>query len=187
MISVNSTPGGIEVSGYQIVLVPVQEHHLDLLRTWRNSDFVRQQMVNTQLINEAQQGAWFTKLKTDSSQQHWVVYYKDTPIGATNIRTSDNTPVSEAEELAPGLYIGEPKYQGNIIAFAPTLALYDYCFDYLKINALRAEVKQDNIAAMNYNKKLGYREVDRKDMVTLMVDRESYRADTTMIKRFLSR
>lgn len=187
MITIDNTPEGVHISGYQVTLKPVQSHHLKTLQTWRNSDFVRQQMVSTDIISDEQQQAWFASLQRDNSQQHWVVYYKDAPIGTTNIRTNDKSSIDSASQLSPGLYIGEPKYQGNILAFAPTLALYDFCFDCLKINTLQAQVKQENSAALNYNKKLGYQEIDRKDMVTLELDQARYQSETQMIKRLLSR
>lgn len=187
MISIDETPSGVQITGYQVTLKPIQSYHLNTLQTWRNSEFVRRQMVNTEMISDEQQLAWYANLQQDTSQQHWVVYYKDIPIGTTNIRTNDKSAINSASLLSPGLYIGEPKYQGNIVAFAPTLALYDYCFDCLKINTLQAQVKQENLAALNYNKKLGYQEVDRQDMVILELGEASYKSETHMIKRLLSR
>lgn len=193
MINVSGQPPRVTISGYQVTLEPVKEADIMQLRAWRNSEFVRHKMLSSETVSEAQQRTWFAKIQNDPQQSHWVVRYKGTPIGTTNLKTlvSDSAAtVFDAHALEPGLYIGEPAYQGNIIAFSPTLALYDYCFDYLKINELQATVKADNRSALNYNEKLGYEAVAKTDdggWVTFRITKARYEEATTTIKRFLSR
>lgn len=193
MVKVTGTLPQLTISGYQVSLEPLHENDIMQLRAWRNSEFVRHKMLSSDTITELQQRNWFSKIQNDPQQCHWVVRYKGAAIGTTNIKVpsdSSATSVSVAKALEPGLYIGEPTYQGNIIAFAPTLALYDYCFDYLNINTLQATVKADNRSALNYNEKLGYETVSRSDdecWITLCITKARYEEATTMIKRFLSR
>lgn len=193
MISVTGQASEVTISGYQVTLEPLKDTDIMQLRAWRNSDFVRHKMLSSDTITEAQQRAWFAKIKNDPHQCHWVVRYKGRAIGSTNVKTladSGAASVFASTELEPGLYIGEPAYQGNIIAFAPTLALYDYCFNYLKINALQATVKADNRSALNYNEKLGYETIAQTEgdgWITLRVTKVRYLEATAMIKRFLSR
>lgn len=188
MIEVSHTASGVIINGYQVRLRPIQSADMEQLRAWRNSDTVRRQMLNQSPISEQQQLAWFSKLQHDETQQHWVVEYKGTPIGSTNIRVSDSqSTIQDAKVLEAGLYIGEPKYQGNILAFAPTLALYDYCFNTLNIEAFKAVVLKTNRAALNYNEKLGYEITSQGDLVHLYLPSTQYERQTTMLKRFLSR
>ncbi len=183
----------VTLSGYQVTLEPLTEDVIMQLLAWRNSDFIRQKMVSSDTITEAQQRAWFNNVQADPHQCHWVVRYKGNPIGTTNLKTlagDSAASVFDAAVVEPGLYIGDPAYQGNILAFSPTLVLYDYCFDCLKINALQATVKADNHAALHYNEKLGYEMVaqsDDGDWITLRITRKDYKQATTSIKRFLSR
>lgn len=193
MIDIHGQPPKVSVSGYKVTLEPLEEADIMQLREWRNSDFIRHKMVSAETITEAQQREWFNKIKTDPQQCHWVVRYKGAAIGATNLKTlagDSAASVFRAEIVEPGLYIGEPAFQGNILAFSPTLALYDYCFDCLKIKTLQATVKADNHSALNYNKKLGYEAVAKSEdgrWTTLRITHKGYDDAATSIKRFLSR
>lgn len=175
------------IAGYKVSLEPISEQHLAQVRSWRNSSYVRTQMVTDSVISKAEHEAWFGKINKDPSQQHWIVNYKDTPIGVTNVRSLTGEPIDNEKSLEPGLYIGEPKFQGNIIAFSPSLALYDYCFNTLGINSLIAKVKYTNDAALNYNKKLGYSVVQQGELVSLALEPRDYEQSTVMLKRLLSR
>ncbi|RDV25046.1 GNAT family N-acetyltransferase [Alteromonas aestuariivivens] len=187
MIAVEPNKNGVIIRGYQVELIPLSSQHLGLLRKWRNSARVRLNMINSGQISEEQHQTWFDGLKSDPSQQHWVAYYKGIPFGATNLKAFAGKEIGSSAVLEPGLYVGHPKYQNNLIAFAPTLALYDYVFDLLKIRELQANVKSSNQAALNYNQKLGYKVVKRADLVTLSLLKTDYSNETKMIKGLLSR
>lgn len=177
-----------EISAYQVSLRPVAEQDLSLLRAWRNSDFVRENMVSTSLITAEQQSAWFKKISHDETQMHWVIEYRGQPIGSTNVKVPvSGETVFTARALEPGLYIGDEKYQGNILAFAPTLAMYDYCFTHFATNSFQAAVKQSNAAALKYNQQLGYEIINQDDFVHLRLQKEAYERQTVTLKSFLSR
>lgn len=188
MITVSDTPKGAIIEGYQVHLRPVSEQDLETLRQWRNSEHVARQMVSSEPISTEQQHAWFQKISRDPSQRHWVVEYKGVPIGATNVKTVVmNQTVDGADILEPGLYIGHPDYIGNMIAFAPTLALYDYCFERLATTRFRARVKPNNTAALKYNQQLGYEIVNQQDFAELHLHKEAYQRQTECLKQWLSR
>ena len=176
------------LSAYQVELLPMTQAHQGLLRSWRNQDEIRRQMLSDDLISEEQQQAWFKKTQLDPKQLHWVIKFRDQLIGATNVKSLETgNSVAEASLLEPGLYIGERRYQGNIIAFAPTLAMYDFCFDQLGTKRFRAVVKRSNQNALSYNQKLGYVIVEDEELMVLELDVENYRQATAPIKQFLSR
>ena len=176
------------IEAWQVTLRPLEEGDLDKLRQWRNSDYVREKMVSTSLITAEQQAAWFQKISHDPSQMHWIIEYKGRPVGSTNVKVPviGETVVS-ARVLEPGLYIGEPDYQGNILAFAPTLAMYDYCFSHFSVTEFSAAVKPDNDAALKYNRQLGYEISGQDDFVRLRLQKEVYQQQTVTLKSFLSR
>ncbi|MDC8830461.1 GNAT family N-acetyltransferase [Alteromonas gilva] len=179
------------INAYQVSLEPIQIEHQALLREWRNSPAVRAQMLSQSVISEEQQLAWFKQTRIDPKQLHWVVVYRDELIGSTNVKSLETgVPATQARLLEPGLYIGEPRYQGNIIAFAPTLAMYDYCFEQLNAECFRAVVKSTNSAALRYNQKLGYRQIgtaQQGTLCTLELTFDDYVQSTRQIKQFLSR
>lgn len=188
MINVSDHNTGVVIEGYQVTLRPVDVHDLVQLRQWRNQSSIRQQMLSDQEITQEQQQAWFAKMSSDPRQLHWVIEYRGKPIGSTNVKaTHIGQQVTTATVLEPGLYIGDTAYQGNMIAFAPTLAMYDYCFDYLAVEQFSAVVKRTNQAAINYNVKLGYQIVESGDLVSLQLQRDAYETQTKQIKQLLSR
>ncbi len=188
MIEVVNTEKGPIIQGFQVRLRPVEENDLERLRNWRNSASVRQQMLSTDFISDEQQLAWFKKIKRDVSQQHWVVEYKGQPIGATNVKARfHGDTVQSATVLEPGLYIGHPGYQGNIVAFAPTLALYDFCFSRYSVETFFAVVKAENTAALKYNAQLGYQVDKQHELIDLTLQKDTFERHTKVLRRLLSR
>ena len=188
MIDVKNTHLGPVLSGYQVVMRPVERDDLEMLRTWRNSQNVRQFMLSHSAISAEQQNAWFSKINRDSSQLHFVICYKGTIIGSANIKTHDNAgDINNSQVLEPGLYIGDERYRNNILAFAPTLLVNDYCFDFLHCTKLVAVVKADNKAALNYNAKLGYKIIKQDKLVEIELQKSAYEKQARTLKALLSR
>lgn len=177
----------LTLSGYQVILRPVTQNDLEMLRTWRNDPGVSRFMLSQERITQEQQRAWFKKVSRDPKQQHFIISYKDQPIGAANIRVLQGTDLQNATVIEPGLYIYEDKYRANLLTFAPTLLLNDFCFSQLGVKRLRAVVKSDNEAALNYNKKLGYRVVRKGLLVEIELDQLSYEQASKPLKGLLSR
>ena len=88
------------------------------------------------------------------------------------------------------MYIGETRYKNNILAFAPTLAMYDFCFSEFETQEFKAVVKATNTAAMHYNQKLGYKVVStdtEKSVIAMSLTYDDYQRSTTTLKQLLSR
>lgn len=177
-----------ELSGYGVIMSPVKSEQLELLRSWRNSAFIKAQMVSDEAITEQQQQQWFQHIQQRHDQQHFVIHYKNESIGAANLKSIDGLSIADSETLEPGIYIGDDRYRGNILAFAPSLLLLDYCFEDLRKPSLKAKVKTSNEAALNYNRKLGYQEVDiDNEFVLIELTYQQYVASTRILKNLLSR
>ena len=188
---------GFGLSGYGVTLLPVAEEHLEQLRCWRNDPAISEFMLTKEEITAEQQLSWFQSLAEKPYQKHFVISYKHKAIGAANIKEQYRQPITNKIEadnatselkLEPGIYLGEEKFRNNVLAFAPSLVLLDYCFDELKVMALHATMHRENTAALNYNQKLGYKVVDENDeWLSIMLAPEDYASATTAIKRFLSK
>ncbi|MAJ70883.1 MAG: GNAT family N-acetyltransferase [Alteromonadaceae bacterium TMED7] len=186
---ISDTPvNHFRLKAYQVELHPMAQTHQVLMRSWRNQDEIRQQMLSQECISEEQQQSWFKRTQYDPKQLHWVIEFRDTPIGATNVKSLETgKTVQQSAVLEPGLYIGDARYQGNIVAFAPTLAMYDFCFEQLGTQLFRAVVKHTNDKAMAYNRKLGYQLTESGELSVLELNYERYQQYTAPIKQFLSR
>jgi UDP-4-amino-4,6-dideoxy-N-acetyl-beta-L-altrosamine N-acetyltransferase len=182
----------MELSGYQVVLSEVTKGDIEMIRQWRNDPNVSQYMLSQNIISREQQRAWFKKIQRDPSQQHFVIHYKSLPIGVANIRACyQDESLCTARAVEPGLYIANEKYRNNILAFAPTLLLNDYCFEQLGCQQLKALVKADNAAALNYNAKLGYQfekaDENQSDLVAITLNKDDYQQHSVQLKALLSR
>lgn len=185
MITINADGG---ITGYQVTLKAITEADLEQIRQWRNSDFVRNKMISTERIEIEQQRAWFKKIQQDNTQLHWLIEYKNESIGVTNVRTVvKGQTVESAPMLEPGLYIGHERYHGNLIAFSPTLVMYDYCFAHFNVTQFKAIVKADNTAALKYNQQLGYEIICQGKYYELRLQRDAYERHTEKLKQLLSR
>lgn len=176
------------IEDYQVVLRPIVKSDIEQLRLWRNSATVQAHMLDQREITAAQQAEWFEKIQHDEREQHWLIFFRDKPIGSINLKCVDDSSVlGSAKTVFAGLYIGEPAYQANIIAFAPSLALYDFCFECLSVTRFKAVVKASNQAALNYNERLGYRVVGGDAEIEIVLDRAAYTESTGALKALLSR
>lgn len=179
------------LSGYKVTLKRVVRDDLEMLREWRNHDKIKAFMLSQENISAEQQVAWFEKIQQSNNQAHYVIYYKDEAIGSANIRAVNTDNLQTASVIEPGLYIFADQYRSNLLAFAPTLLLNDYCFNELQIEYLQAVVKADNHAALSYNQKLGYRRVEPKNnnkpVLTIQLRQADYENACKQIKGLLSR
>ncbi len=169
-----------EINAYKLRLRQVTVCDLELLRTWRNSSEIRKNMLSQSIISTAEQKKWFQKISIQQKNQqafHFVVEYKDKPVGYANFNY---------ENRQTGLYIGEEKYRGTILAFCLALALLDFVFFQLCEKELEAIVLSQNQAAIRFNKKLGYQIVSEiEDIVTMHLTKERYLQGKNELKKII--
>lgn len=157
------------IQAYKVTLREVCQDDLEMLRNWRNMPEIRFNMINQEVISSEQQQNWFSDLH-ETNQQHFVVEYKGQAIGYANFK-----PDEKGNGGQTGLYIGNKKYKGTILAFCLALALLDYVFMELKVNHLEADVFSHNKAALRFNEQLGYsREQERDGLITMKLTIDDY-------------
>ncbi|WP_100655834.1 GNAT family N-acetyltransferase [Alteromonas flava] len=174
--------------GYQVTLRNVEVSDLEQLRAWRNSEHVKRFMLTTNNISCEQQHAWFEHIGRATNQIHFVIEYRGGAIGSCNIKTrGQGVDINNAEHFELGLYIGDQRYAGNLVAFSPTLVMNDYCFSELNAKLLHAVVKSDNVAALRYNEQLGYTVTQQGDLVDLILTEQNYAHHAKGLKALLKR
>jgi RimJ/RimL family protein N-acetyltransferase len=178
----------LKLQGYQVELRAIKEEDLERVRNWRNDPGISGFMLSQSIISPVQQQAWFERIRKAQDQCHWLIYYKNEPVGAANIKSAQAAvPLQQAESIEPGLYIADSRYKGNILAFAPSLLIADYCFERLGVNQLKARVKPENQAAIKYNQRLGYDIESTGELVTMVLTQQAYTQATQAVKALLSR
>lgn len=177
------------IAGNGVLLREIEMKDLEMVRLWRNDPKISQFMLSQEQITPAQQQQWFDLCRQSSTQMHFVILYKDHPIGVANIKSVGHKPLSESHAFEPGLYIYDDRYRGNFLSFCPALTLNDYCFEYLGCDRLTARVLKNNEAAIRFNKQLGYEvDVGRDDdepLLKMSLTKELYDVHSAKIRRFI--
>lgn len=164
-----------------IHLRKVTESDLQLMRSWRNSDHVRLNMLNQDLISPEQQLRWFTNSKI-SGEHHFIYTHGFHDVGVVSIKPSPVPRVFEA-----GIYCGRHDYLGSSINIAAALWLYDYGFQLPGDNRFKARVLRANTAALRMNESLGYELVGDygEDTVELELTRAKFEISKGKLAHFV--
>lgn len=183
-----NAPIPIQINAYAIELSLIDDESQALLLAWRNQIEIREAMVNQAVITAEQHANWYKKVREKSNELHFIIRYKDQAIGSINIKTEHEAVLHHAKQAEIGLYIAEPAFRNNIIAFSPALALIDYAFEALKIQCLSSKVRADNQPALKYNQQLGYQLSEpTNDLVAISLTKPQYQHASKQLKSLLNR
>lgn len=168
---------------YGVTLKPLAADDLERVRQWRNDPQIARLMRNQTEISAQQQQRWFAGLTGDPQRAYWVTYFKNEPIGVASLVNIDKA----AGTAESGMYIYPQQYRGNIVPFCVAFALNDFAFEHLQLNALQAVVKPDNMPAIRFNEKMGYRATgeDQDGLLSFVLEPEPYRHARAPIARFI--
>lgn len=129
----------------------LDENSLELVRHWRNLEHVRTRMATQNLISQDEQQAWFSRINKKQAE-HYIYSFGGVDIGSANI-SAINT---ENGTFETGIYCGNAEYLGHWVNIAASLFIYDRAFYELGLTQSTAIILDDNRAALNLNKSLGY-------------------------------
>lgn len=134
---------------------PLGAEMLEMVRVWRNSPRISDNMLDNQLITAAQQKSWFLGLEGDASRRYLVFHLHDIPVGMLYF--------TEIEEHRCnwGCYLGaEAVWPGSGLLLE--VAALDYAFTQLNVDCLRAAVLEFNQAPQRIHRIFRYRLVERQ-------------------------
>lgn len=139
------------IKRWGIELHPLKSNHLELLRTWRNSDFVRNTMQFQEYISESSQLVWFDSLRISNSR-YFMIYNGSEFVGCCNIKNIDQrTLIGEG-----GVFLGESRFQKSLDAVKAVFLMYHWSFMKKGLQGAICEVLLDNSRATKLNKMLGF-------------------------------
>jgi UDP-4-amino-4,6-dideoxy-N-acetyl-beta-L-altrosamine N-acetyltransferase len=126
---------------------------IELLRNWRNQDFVLEQMEYQELISKEEQERWFENVKNNSSFEYYIFGIENEAVGLVHLGEINKI----TKSAIVGLFIGNASYIGTGIAFEASNFIIKRAFDELAIETLYAKVKNTNNPALQYNSFLGFK------------------------------
>ncbi len=168
------------LSGFGVSLRRITQADIEQVRAWRNQDFVRNQMFQSELITEVQQVAWFDTVNNPFNY-YFIIEENDKPIGV--IYAKNVNPESMVGE--GGIFIGEQPYLTTDFPGRASILLLYFCFNKLGLNSSLIRVKKGNEAALWYNQFLGYNvKLHQGEEIVLSLTKEAFE-DSMVVSRIL--
>lgn len=140
----------LEIIKNGITLKKINENDLDLIRNWRNSDFVKQFMIYKENITPEMQKKWYQSVNNEFNY-YFIILSQDTPVGLANLKDIDNK-LNTAEW---GVFLNSSKYLNGIIGIQSTISLLEFAFNELGLKLVRSRILLTNQSAVKFNKQLG--------------------------------
>ncbi|HDZ5417928.1 TPA: GNAT family N-acetyltransferase [Vibrio harveyi] len=173
----------VVLNGHGVTLTPLNESHLEMLRNWRNSEFVRRFMLYQEDISENQQREWFEKLK-GSKKFYFIITDEAGVYGCCNINI-------EMDDLGHwfaegGIFSAEESKLNSLTPIKAICTLYHWGFTSCGVSCIKARIRNDNKRAIRFNNGLGFKVDHVTDGVTYAtLTKSSFEHRYDAIKRVL--
>jgi RimJ/RimL family protein N-acetyltransferase len=128
----------------------MQEEDIEIVREWRNSDFVRLNMVNQEIITPESQIQWWNRIKALKTEWHFIILTKDLPVGVCNLKLHDT------KSVIFGIYLAQKKFLKTGISIKAEFLTIEYAFNELNMDEIIVSVLEENQHIINMHKKFGF-------------------------------
>jgi hypothetical protein len=130
------------ITKYGITLERINHTHLEKLRTWRNSSYVRNQMFYQEKITPKMQEQWFNDLNPFTNY-YFIATYNKKEVGVINIKNIENN-AGEG-----GIFLINDKFENAEIVPRMIVCFNDFVFYQLELEYIWSKVKQSNKKAIS--------------------------------------
>lgn len=136
---------------FGVALERLEHRHIETVRRWRNSAWVRPYMRHTTVVGPADQARWFASLDP-SRDWYFSAHVEDVPFALFHVKGVDWARGCGES----GGFVGEPAFIGRPEPAQATLALMDFAFLVLGLEALEAQYSAALPRVVRFNDQLGY-------------------------------
>ncbi len=160
----------VETNG--IVIERLQEKDIEMVRQWRNSDFVRRHMNYREYITPEMQQKWFHSVD-NFNNFYFILTYKGLKTGLGNIKDVD----WEKRTGEAGVFIAEKQFLSSFLPVVGALTLSELVFKIFKLERIYSQIRADNKRAIRFNSLFGYKRVpgeEGKESQLHYLDAESF-------------
>lgn len=161
----------MKLEGYGVTLELLTQETAEIVRQWRNSAEILQQMEYQEKIGPEAQQLWFESVQNESCKYFTIAYYGEL-VGMIHLAQID---LSEKTAEA-GLFIGNTSFSGTGIALGASLLLLAFAFETLSLENIFAKVKNTNFNARQYNQLLGFQKAKElnADFALYVLPKDTY-------------
>ena len=136
-----------------LILRPVMEDDLELLRQWRNSATISKYLRKIEYITSERQIVWYRDLLLNPDSYYWTITEKGKAIGALSIyNIADN--VAEIGRIM----IGDVSSQGKGYGYKSLIMAMKIGFLLLQVKSYNLTVHKENNVALHIYQKTGFHE-----------------------------
>lgn len=171
------------IENYNIRLRRIESEDLELLRSWRNSDFVNSRMIATNYITVEMQLKWFESVNNDQNY-YFIAEYNNEKVGLIHVKNiKDNNGEG-------GIFLASEKYENSDLVPRMILSFNDFIFDVLKLDFIYSQVKADNKKAISSSIAQGCvinEEKSTSEILSFLLLPENYQKKTKKIKLILNK
>lgn len=150
------------LSDYGIELTQLHYSDIELVRNWRNQDFIRNYMEYQEIITSEQQISWFEKI-SQSVDYYFIIKTQNKAIGLVHLNKINH----QKKSAHVGVFIGEKSFIGTGISFKVSLLIFQFSFDELKLDKVYAKINNEHESAITYNQFLGFERVEEGPVFSL--------------------
>lgn len=146
------------IKKYGIELHRLTEDDIELVRMHRNSEFIRSKMFYQKEITAEEQKQWFTTINNDWNY-YFLIHSNDRVVGMVHGTIESY----EDKKAKGGLFLWDKKALNSQIPVIASILITDLNFFIMGMKMTSAEVRLDNLVAINYNVALGYTLVSKDE------------------------
>lgn len=134
-----------------INFLELNEEYIEKIREWRNQDFVRKYMFNSEVITREEHFNFFKNLKKDNTRKLYLSLYDNMPMGVLQFNVDESEICMET-----GYYLIDSKFLNRGFGIIMSYAALKYAFETVKIQKVKGRVLAFNEGALNLNARMGY-------------------------------
>lgn len=121
------------------------------VRTWRNYDFVRENMFNTHIISEDEHKEYLERLKKSISDKQYIAFCGMEPFGVINTHTD-----FKGKRLEFGYYLTDEKYVNGGFGAILEYVLLEHAFFDLRLDTVFCRTLSTNKKVIALHKRFGF-------------------------------
>ena len=171
------------ISKFNINLKRVTFDDLELLRTWRNSEYVNERMVSKEYITTEMQEQWFLSINNDYNY-YFIAEFDNQKLGVISIKNINNKSGEGA------IYLSSYNFESTSIFARIVMCFNDFVFDELNLEYITSFVKRDNFKALSSTIAQGGIEDESKstsEYIYFKIDKLGYQNKTKKIRNILNK
>lgn len=149
----------LRLGSQRLYLRPITIEDTDMVLSWRNSEYVRNNFFYRLPISKEEHIKWVTEKCEKGLVFQFVVVEKETdlPIGCVYLQRYN----PEDDSLESGVFFSEDAPKGKGYATEAVKMMNEFAFDNLNVSKTIARVIASNEASMKLHERAGFVEVSR--------------------------